>query len=281
MRRCPSRWRSNHVWAGNGLSAVFSAARGLFILGLLGLVVLLNATVLSQDDGEQASTPEESIAVQVSYDPLAPASLLDGETLSAALAALEVFMLATQTPEPTFTPTPEPTQEPSPTPIVPTATMAPATATPVPPTATPEPPTPTPVPPTATPTPTATPVTPTATPSALPTPTRTPTPSATSTAGEIIGFATVYSDSLAGNTMGCGGIYDPNDPTVVAVSWARNMEWHCGKQLEITGPHGTIIGIRKDTCPGCSENHLDLSRAAFNIVCGPTQANCTIRIRPR
>jgi hypothetical protein len=79
--------------------------------------------------------------------------------------------------------------------------------------------------------------------------------------------------------MGCGGIYNPADPTVVAVSLLRDLEWPCGAQFEITGPNGTIIGIRRDTCLGCTANHLDLSRAGFNAVCGPNVSTCNVTIR--
>jgi hypothetical protein len=132
----------------------------------------------------------------------------------------------------------------------------------LPPTATPLPPSPTPV------------ALATATPSPAPTPAATPAPS-----GVVIGFVTPYSDSLHGNTLGCGGAYDMNDPSIVAVSFARDMEWGCGKLLEITGPNGKIVGVRRDTCPGCSENHLDLSRAGFNLVCGPNASSCEVTIR--
>jgi hypothetical protein len=80
--------------------------------------------------------------------------------------------------------------------------------------------------------------------------------------------------------MGCGGVYNLSDPTVVAVSLARTQEWPCGQRLEITGPNGQIVGVRQDTCPGCSANHLDLSRAGFLAVCGPGVSSCNVVIRP-
>jgi len=112
----------------------------------------------------------------------------------------------------------------------------------------------------------------------MPEPTATPTPDG---AGQpIAGSATPYSDSLAGNPLGCGGIYDPEDATVVAVSLAHNLDWPCGTLLGIWGPAGQIIGVRQDTCPGCTDTHLDLSRAAFEIVCGAAASACPITIVP-
>jgi hypothetical protein len=100
-------------------------------------------------------------------------------------------------------------------------------------------------------------------------------------AGEpVSGGVTPYADSLQGNTLGCGGVYDLNDPTIAAVSLDRNEEWPCGMPLSITGPAGQIVVIRQDTCPGCPANHIDLSRAAFNLVCGAGASSCAVLIVP-
>jgi hypothetical protein len=80
--------------------------------------------------------------------------------------------------------------------------------------------------------------------------------------------------------MGCGGLYDLNDPSIVAVSLERNEEWPCGMPLGVWGPAGTIVVVRQDTCPGCGANHLDLSRAAFEAVCGVGASSCQVVILP-
>ena len=184
-----------------------------------------------------------------------------------------------------FTEAPPPTE----TPVPPTATIEPPTATVVPPTATATaiPPTPTPKPPTPTPTlaiPTdIPPLGPTlAPPTATAAPTRTPTGSdgGSGSNGAISGYATRYADSLEGNTMACGGIFDQDDASVVAVSLEYDETWRCGDPLEICGPAGCITGIRQDTCPGCPGAHVDLSRTGLQAVCGNQEA-CDVRIRHR
>ena len=194
---------------------------------------------------------------------------------------------STVTPEPSPTNTPEPPTEtpatetpvpPTDTPVPPTDTPVPPTATPVPPTPTPEPPTPTPVPPTPTPEP--------------PTPAPTDTPSPTAVPldeGFHTGTITRYADSLAGSTLGCNGygVYDPDNATVVAVGPDHWDEWACGQSIGVCGVDpttgailGCIVGVRQDSCPGCVGYDLDLSRAAFEIVCGPTASRCTAIVTP-
>ena len=90
---------------------------------------------------------------------------------------------------------------------------------------------------------------------------------------------TPYDDGLAGNPLGCGGTYDPSDPTVIAVSLPLAADFPCGSHIAIWGPAGQIVGVRQDTCPGCGANHLDLSRAAFNAVCGPAASSCEVVFR--
>lgn len=91
--------------------------------------------------------------------------------------------------------------------------------------------------------------------------------------------ATFYHPSLAGGPLGCGyGPYRPSDPTVVAVSPARYREWPCGTEFQITGPAGSMRAMRKDACPGCSANHVDLSSAGSTAVCG-RPVTCTVQVR--
>jgi hypothetical protein len=186
---------------------------------------------------------------------------------------------ATPSPTATRTATPEASPTPTDTPEPPTATPVPPTNTPVPPTATPIPPTATPIPPTATPVPpTPTPVPPTPTP---PPPTATPEQQAAvepPAGGELVlGTITPYADSLTGNTLGCNGYgaYEPENPTIIAVSPDRYEEWPCGTTLGICGVDADtgvitscVVGVRQDSCPGCTANHLDVSRAIFEIICG-------------
>lgn len=230
--------------------------------------------------------------------PTATATPTETATPEPSPTATEIILAAVEEPteallEPTETPEPEP---PTSTPVPPTETPVPPTATPVPPTATPIPPTATPVPPTATPLPpTATPTV--AIPSNIPmlgdvvptaTPTATARAAATATAtassinpdGPVSGYATRYADSLEGNTMACGGVFDQTNTFVVAVGYAYDTAWKCGTQLEVCGPAGCINGVRTDTCPGCAGAHIDLSRAGLNAVCG-NQSGCNVVITRR
>jgi LysM repeat protein len=93
--------------------------------------------------------------------------------------------------------------------------------------------------------------------------------------------ATPYSDSLAGHGLGCqnAGAYDPNDLSVLAFGLPLGTQFPCGSRFEVCGPGGCITGTRKDTCPGCGANALDVSRAAFRLLCGTVNA-CSVRLRP-
>jgi hypothetical protein len=179
----------------------------------------------------------------------------------------------TPSPSPEPTSTPEPTTSPTETPPEPSATPEPPTPTPEPPSPTPEPPTPTPEPPTPTPEPQPT--------SSLPAP-----PEGTEL---LLGSITSYNDALAGSTLGCNGygVYNPDDPTVIAVGPDYYEEWPCGTRLGLCGIDAQsgvitncIVGIRQDSCPGCISIHLDVSRAAFELLCGPGVIRCAVAITP-
>jgi hypothetical protein len=90
--------------------------------------------------------------------------------------------------------------------------------------------------------------------------------------------ATHYGVSYAGNTMGCGGIYDPNNPTIVAVGPARYREWPCGTALQVCGAAGCIVVTRQDACPGCHANVIDLSESGNSLVCGGAPHTCRVTI---
>ncbi len=103
----------------------------------------------------------------------------------------------------------------------------------------------------------------------------------------MLGSATRYADSLAGGTLGCNGYgtYDPLDVSVIAVGPDRYDDWACGQVLGVCGLDATtgevvgcIVGVRQDSCPGCAGNHVDLSRAGLEIVCGATIDRCDVLI---
>jgi expansin (peptidoglycan-binding protein) len=98
-------------------------------------------------------------------------------------------------------------------------------------------------------------------------------------AQEINGTATHYGESYNGLRMGCGGVYSSNDPTIAAVGPARYAEWPCGTTLEISGPDGSIIVQRTDSCPGCSATMVDLSESGNAAVCGSPPHTCRVTIR--
>lgn len=82
--------------------------------------------------------------------------------------------------------------------------------------------------------------------------------------------ATYLHPSLHGNRAGCPGhTYNRHDPTYLAAPPARYATWPCGTLLLIEGPVGSILATRQDSCPGCGSNHVDLSEAGFQEVCGP------------
>ena len=116
---------------------------------------------------------------------------------------------------------------------------------------------------------------------AAPAPTEAPVERWTVTsAGAIQGQATHYGASYAGRPMGCGGIYDPANQTIVAVGPARYSEWPCGAALQVCGAGGCIVVTRQDACPGCHANVIDLSESGNSLVCGGAPHTCRVTIQP-
>jgi LysM repeat protein len=119
--------------------------------------------------------------------------------------------------------------------------------------------------------------------SAPPTPTQSAYASGTPGPGSatFTGTAMPYSDSLTGNSLACpaAGFYSPNDFTVVAFGPARSAQFPCGSPIEVCGLTSCITGLRKDSCPGCSPDGIDVSRAAFRLLCGSAANSCSVRVR--
>lgn len=94
-----------------------------------------------------------------------------------------------------------------------------------------------------------------------------------------------FEPNYNGQTMGCGGIYDSNNPAIVAVPYALNAAMPCGTPLRITSPYGSLMAFRTDTCPACGSNHIDLSESGLYILCGYTECGplrgLTVEVLPK
>lgn len=90
----------------------------------------------------------------------------------------------------------------------------------------------------------------------------------------VVMGATHYGESYNGRQMACvrGDLYSSNDANIAAVGPTyRYGAWPCGTNLEVQGPHGTIMVTVRDYCPGCSSYYpekIDLSEAGIQVVCG-------------
>ena len=78
--------------------------------------------------------------------------------------------------------------------------------------------------------------------------------------------------------MGCGGIYLSENPTIIAVGPDHYAEWPCGTFMVVCGPNGCLVGVRQDSCPGCTAGVVDLSEAGIAIVCGPARGSCSTTV---
>ncbi|MCZ6544243.1 MAG: hypothetical protein O6913_00870 [Chloroflexi bacterium] len=88
----------------------------------------------------------------------------------------------------------------------------------------------------------------------------------------VIGEATFYHRSLAGNAMYCGGIYNPNDPTVAA-----STAWPCGTRLRVSHGGNSIDVVVQDT-GFLGGFHLDLSEAGFQALAPLAEGRISIHI---
>jgi hypothetical protein len=95
----------------------------------------------------------------------------------------------------------------------------------------------------------------------------------------IDGIVTHYGIAYAGNVLGCGGRYTPEDTTIAAVGGRDDGEWPCGTLLQVCGAAGCLFASRQDSCPGCGPGHVDLSEAGIGIACGPGADVCDVRIQ--
>lgn len=94
--------------------------------------------------------------------------------------------------------------------------------------------------------------------------------------------ATRYGESYEGRGMGCPGytmpagrpdkLYHSADSKILAAPPAFYKEWECGKYLLITNMSNgrQLVVVRVDSCPGCSDSHIDLSEAGMAQLCGVT-----------
>jgi len=96
----------------------------------------------------------------------------------------------------------------------------------------------------------------------------------------VYGTVTHYGVQYNGRSMGCrgSGVYSSDDPSIIAVGPSRYREWGCGTMFQVCGAAGCIIGMRRDACPGCGPNHLDLSESGIAAVCGAGAGRCRVQI---
>ena len=94
----------------------------------------------------------------------------------------------------------------------------------------------------------------------------------------VDGSATHYGAQYNGSPMGCGGLYQSENMTIVAVDPTHYTDWACGSFLLICGPTGCIVAVRQDSCPGCAPGLVDLSEYGYLATCG-NQYPCAVRVQ--
>ena len=107
-----------------------------------------------------------------------------------------------------------------------------------------------------------------------------PLPTLVPVGAPVDGIVTHYGADYTGQPLGCGdGVYASDDESIIAVGLARDITWPCGTVIEVCGAAGCIVGVRQDTCPGCRADHVDLSEAGIEAVCGPEVPRCEVRLQ--
>lgn len=88
------------------------------------------------------------------------------------------------------------------------------------------------------------------------------------------GIATFYAADGSGS---CSYDASPDDLDVVALDpdeYAASAA--CGACIHVTGPKGEVTVRVTDSCPGCENGHLDLSREAFAKIADPKAGRVSI-----
>jgi expansin (peptidoglycan-binding protein) len=96
--------------------------------------------------------------------------------------------------------------------------------------------------------------------------------------GPFTGEATHYDADGTGN---CSFAASPDDLMVAAMNGAdyKGAVW-CGACVIVSGPQGDVTVRIVDSCPGCSEGDLDLSKEAFAKIAPLTAGRVPISWRP-
>mgnify|MGYP001598665634 CR=1 FL=1 len=101
--------------------------------------------------------------------------------------------------------------------------------------------------------------------------------SSTPTPAPIVYRVTYYGPGFEGGLVACGtdiyGPFDSSDPTTAA---AGSGGPPCGTRLTLCNGKLCLVVVIKDACGGCSPDHLDLSRAAWDALGQPTHVAATI-----
>ena len=98
---------------------------------------------------------------------------------------------------------------------------------------------------------------------------------------EISAWITHYGSRFSQRSLGCYGYgpYSSDDPSIIAVNPTLYKDLPCGSVLELCGAGGCLTAARKDSCPGCRPDGLDLSEAGFKQVCGDADGVCTASVK--